>query len=39
VPVVSLDGVFVSSFGQFVLLQSKHAETSIWHVRPFPSTF
>jgi len=38
VPFVSL-GVFVTWFGQFTLLQSKHAEASIWHVRPFPSTF
>jgi len=39
VPVVSLDAVFVTWFGQFILLQIEYAETSIWHVWPFPSTF
>jgi len=39
VPVVSLNGVFMTWFGQFILLQIKHAETCIWHIWPFPSTF
>lgn len=39
-PVASLDGLSLSGLAwTFTLLPRKHTQTSLWHARPFASTF